>query len=207
VRAAAGSGVPALPSNVSVICENWYQAHGRWQNWLVCLLLAAAVLAAYWPALNCDFVLLDDSDYDTSNPHLQNGLDWPVVAWAFRTGYAANWHPVTWLSHALDVQLFGLNPRGHHATGIAFHLANSILLFLLLKRMTGAHWRSAAVAGLFAVHPLHVESVAWVAERKDVLSTFFWLLAVAAYARYAENLKFQISNSITSRRCSSLPWG
>jgi tetratricopeptide (TPR) repeat protein len=170
------------------------QAHGRGQNWLACLLLAIAVLAAYWPALNCDFVLLDDPEYVTSNRHIQNGLDWPVAAWAFQTGYAANWHPVTWLSHALDVQLFGLNPRGHHGTSIALHLANSILLFLVLKRMTGAHWRSAAVAGLFAVHPLHVESVAWVAERKDVLSTFFWLLTVAAYARYVENLKFQISN-------------
>jgi hypothetical protein len=169
------------------------QAHGLRQNWLACLLLAVAVSAAYWPALDCDFVQLDDPAYVTSNQNIQNGLDWPVVAWAFRTGYAANWHPVTWLSHALDVQLFGLNPRGHHATSIAFHLANSILLFLLLKRMTGAHWRSAAVAGLFAVHPLHVESVAWVAERKDVLSTFFWLLTVAAYARYVENFKFQIS--------------
>jgi tetratricopeptide (TPR) repeat protein len=159
------------------------------QNWLACLLLAVAVSAAYWPALDCDFVQLDDSDYVTSNQNIQNGLDWPVVVWAFRTGYAANWHPVTWLSHALDVQLFGLNPGGHHATSIAFHLANSILLFLLLKRMTGAHWRSAAVAGLFAVHPLHVESVAWVAERKDVLSTFFWLLTVAAYARYAQRGK------------------
>jgi protein O-mannosyl-transferase len=151
--------------------------------------LAVAVSAAYWPALNCDFVQLDDPDYVTSNPNIQNGLNWPVVAWAFRTGHAANWHPVTWLSHALDVQLFGLNPRGHHATSIAFHLANSILLFLLLNRMTGAQWRSAAVAGLFAVHPLHVESVAWVSERKDLLSTFFWLLTVGAYARYAQQGK------------------
>jgi protein O-mannosyl-transferase len=166
---------------------------GHFQTWLVCLLLALAVPAAYWPALNCDFVQFDDPDYVTSNPHIQSGLNWPVVAWAFRSGYAANWHPLTWLSHALDVQLFGLNPRGHHATSIAWHLANSILLFLLLRRLTGAQWRSATVAGLFALHPMHVESVAWVSERKDVLSTFFWLLTVMAYARYA-HLKSQISN-------------
>ncbi len=90
-------------------------------------MLALAVPAAYWPALDCDFVQFDDPDYVTSNPNIKDGLSWPVVAWAFRSGYAANWHPLTWLSHALDVQLFGLNPRGHHATSIAWHLANSIL--------------------------------------------------------------------------------
>jgi protein O-mannosyl-transferase len=165
------------------------QAHGRRQTWLVCLLLAVAVAAVYWPALDCDFVQFDDPDYVTANPHIQNGLSWPMAAWAFRSGYAANWHPLTWLSHALDVQLFGLNPEGHHATSMAWHLANSIVLFLLLRSLTGAQWRSAAVAGLFAVHPLHVESVAWVSERKDVLSTFFWLLTVAAYVRYAQGGK------------------
>jgi protein O-mannosyl-transferase len=167
---------------------------GHLQTWIVCLLLALAVPAAYWPALNCDFVQFDDPDYVTANPNIQKGLNWPVVVWAFRTGHAANWHPLTWLSHALDVQLFGLNPRGHHATSIAWHLANSILLFLVLRRMTGAHWRSAVVAGLFGLHPIHVESVAWVSERKDVLSTFFWLLTVAAYAGYVRRLKLQISS-------------
>ena len=161
--------------------------HHRGQRWAACLLLAALVLAAYGPALNCGFVPLDDPAYVTQNPYIQNGLTWQSVAWAFRAGYASNWHPLTWLSHALDIQLFGLNPAGHHATSVAFHLANSILLFLVLTRMTAAPWRSAMVAGLFAVHPLHVESVAWVAERKDVLSTFFWILSVWAYARYAEH--------------------
>lgn len=139
---------------------------------------------AYWPALSCNFVQFDDPDYVTSNPHIQHGLNWPMVAWAFRSGYASNWHPLTWLSHALDVQLYGLNPAGHHATSILWHLANSILLFLVLRRLTGARWRSSVVAALFALHPMHVESVAWVSERKDVISTFFWLLTVAAYARY-----------------------
>ena len=149
---------------------------------------------AYWPALSCNFVQFDDPDYVTSNPHIQHGLNWPMVAWAFRSGYASNWHPLTWLSHALDVQLYGLNPAGHHATSILWHLANSILLFLVLRRLTGARWRSSVVAALFALHPMHVESVAWVSERKDVISTFFWLLTVAAYARYVENLKNQNAN-------------
>src|SRR5665213_382960 len=161
------------------------EVRARRQTWLVCLVLTVVVLAAYGGALKNGFVRYDDPDYITTNAHIRAGLDWPVVSWAFRSGYASNWHPLTWLSHALDVQWFGLNPAGHHAVNVIFHAANSILLFLVLQRMTGARWPSAAVASLFAVHPLHVESVAWVSERKDVLSTFFWMLAVAAYARYA----------------------
>lgn len=160
---------------------------GHRQTWIVCLLLAVLAFAAYWPALNCGFVQLDDPEYVVANPHIQHGLTWPMAVWAFRSGYAANWHPLTWLSHALDVELFGLNPRGHHAASIAWHSGNAVLLFLVLTSLTGARWRSAAVAALFAVHPLHVESVAWVAERKDVLSTFFWLLSVWAYGRYASD--------------------
>ena len=153
---------------------------------LVGLLLIAVTLAAYWPVLRNDFISLDDHEYVTENPHVITGLTWSNLAWAFRSGYASNWHPITWLSHQLDVQLFGLNPRWHHFTSLLFHIMNSALLLFLLWRMTGALWRSAFVAALFALHPLHVESVAWVAERKDVLSTFFFLLTLMAYAKYAE---------------------
>ena len=124
--------------------------------------------------------------YVTENPHVLEGLTWPGVAWAFTSSAASNWHPVTWLSHMVDCQLYGLRPAGHHLTNVLLHSANTLLLFLILSRMTGAMWRSACVAALFAWHPLHVESVAWVAERKDVLSAFFFLLTLGAYDRYAE---------------------
>jgi branched-subunit amino acid transport protein AzlD len=148
-------------------------------------------LAAFWPVRLNGFIEYDDQDYVTANAQVQRGLSWEGVAWAFQTGHAANWHPFTWLSHMFDVQLFGLNPAGHHLTSVLFHIANATLLFLLLRRTTGALWRSAFVAVLFAVHPLHVESVAWVAERKDVLSTFFGLLAIWAYASYAAKSNVQ----------------
>jgi tetratricopeptide (TPR) repeat protein len=162
---------------------------------LLCLLLAAATLAVYWPVRLNDFVNYDDGEYITSNPHLQHGLTWSSVAWAFRTGYASNWHPLTWLSHMLDVQMFGLHPADHHLTNVLFHSANTVLLFLLLVRATCATWRSAFVAALFALHPLHVESVAWASERKDVLSAFFGLLCLLAYARYVEQSKVQGAES------------
>ena len=116
-----------------------------------------------------------------------NGITTEAIRWAFTTGYAANWHPVTWMSHMLDVQLFGLKPRWHHLTNLLFHIANTLLLFFIFHRMTKAPWKSAFVAALFALHPLHVESVAWVSERKDVLSTFFWMLAMGAYIHYVEH--------------------
>jgi tetratricopeptide (TPR) repeat protein len=153
--------------------------------WLSAL-LGALTLVACWPVLLNQFIILDDPDYVTKNPHVLSGLSWKNVIWAFTTGYAGNWHPLTWLSHQLDVQLYGLNPVGHHLTSLLLHVANSILLFLLLQRMTAAMWRSAFVAALFALHPLHAESVAWVAERKDVLSTFFFFLTIWAYVRYVE---------------------
>jgi len=136
----------------------------------------------------------DDGDYVTGNVHVQSGLGWESSAWAFKTGHASNWHPLTWLSHELDCQLFGLRAGGHHLTSVFFHIANSVLLLLVLLRMTGALWRSAVVAGLFALHPLHVESVAWVSERKDVLSTFFCLLSVGAYVAYAERAGVKASS-------------
>src|SRR5207249_3538885 len=111
---------------------------------------------------------------------------WENARWALTTGHFSNWHPLTWLSHMTDCQFFGLKPGPHHLDSVSFHIINSVLLLLVLQRMTGALWRSAVVAALFAWHPLHVESVAWVAERKDVLSTLFWMLTLWTYARYVE---------------------
>jgi Flp pilus assembly protein TadD len=153
---------------------------------LVCALLTAATLVTFWPLTGCDFVNYDDTAYVTENPHVLTGLSLAKAGWAFRTSCLGNWHPLTMLSHMLDVQLFGLNPGWHHFTNLCFHVANTVLLFLLLRRLTSRVWPSAFVAALFALHPLHVESVAWVSERKDVLSTFFGLLSLCAYARYAE---------------------
>jgi protein O-mannosyl-transferase len=155
---------------------------------LICLLLALVTLAVYWPITNHQFIIFDDDDYITGNSHVTAGLTWPGIIWAFKTDRAANWHPLTWISHMADCQLYGVKPGGHHLTNVLFHITNTLLLFLLLKQMTGAVWRSAFVAAFFAWHPLHVESVAWAAERKDVLSTFFWLLTLIAYARYAQSV-------------------
>ena len=131
-----------------------------------------------------DFVNFDDPVYVTENPHVQGGLNWEGVKWAFgNTEQAAYWAPLMWLSHLLACQLFGLNPWGHHLINVLLHAANTALVFLLFRRMTGATWRSLLVAALFGWHPLRVESVAWVTERKDVLSTFFGLLTLWAYAQ------------------------
>ncbi len=159
-----------------------------WKRLLViCLFLALSTLAVYWPVTRHGFVNYDDTDYVTANPHVQAGLSGKGLTWVWQSEVARNWHPVTMLSHMLDCQLYGLKPWGHHLTSLLFHSTNAVLLFLLLWKMTGAVWRSGLVAALFALHPLHVESVAWVAERKDVLSTFFFLLTLGAYARYAED--------------------
>jgi Flp pilus assembly protein TadD len=152
----------------------------------LCLLLVAVTLVVYWPVTRYDFVNYDDPDYFSSNPHVQAGLTPGNMVWAFCTGYASNWHPLTWLSLMLDRELSGPGPAGPHFTNLVFHAANAVLLFLLLWRLTAATWRSAFVAALFALHPLHVESVAWISERKDVLSTFFGLLALVFYTRYAQ---------------------
>ena len=147
--------------------------------------LAVAVLAVFGPALRYGFVDYDDPEYLLLNPHMQRGLTPESVAWAFTSLEQNNWHPLTWLSHLADVSLFGWRPGGHHLTSLLLHAANSVLLYFVLKRLTRAVWPSAFVAALFALHPMHVESVVWVSERKDVLSTLFWLLAMLAYARYA----------------------
>ena len=154
---------------------------------IVCLLLFLATLAVFWQVKNHDFINLDDEQYVTQNPNVRAGLTFKGVAWSFTTAYADFWHPLTWLSHMLDWQLFGPWAGGHHLTSLILHAANAVLLFLALMALTGAFWQSAFVAALFSLHPLHVESVVWVAERKDVLSTFFFLLALAAYARYARS--------------------
>ena len=153
---------------------------------VICSLLVLATWVAYWPVTRHQFVNFDDPHYICDNPHVKAGLTWSGLLWAFQSGYASNWHPLTWISHMVDCQLYGLNPAGHHLTNLLFHLTNTLLLFLLLRRLTGSLWRSAFVAALFAWHPLHVESVAWASERKDVLSTCFFLLTIWAYARYAE---------------------
>jgi Tfp pilus assembly protein PilF len=158
---------------------------------LVCLALAVITTMLYLPITHHNFVNFDDDDYITNNSHVQAGLTWAGVVWAFQTGAAANWHPLTWLSHMLDCQLYGLNPGGHHSTNLIFHVINTLLLFLWLRQLTGTLWRSAIVAALFAWHPLHVESVAWASERKDVLSTFFWMLTLIAYTRYARESRVQ----------------
>jgi protein O-mannosyl-transferase len=146
--------------------------------------LVVLTLAAYSGVLSNSFVNYDDGVYVAANPHVRSGLSADSVAWAFTTFDNSNWHPVTWLSHLFDVSCFGLNPGRHHAVSLLLHAANVALLFTLLARMTGALWRPAFVAALFAVHPLHVESVAWIAERKDVLSTLFWLLTTAAWLHW-----------------------
>lgn len=159
------------------------ETFGRIKTILIMLALTIATLAVYWQVQYHDFVNYDDLWY-VGNPIVRNGLSWEGFRWAFQSTMATNWHPMTWLSHMLDFQLFGKQPSGHHLTNLFFHLASTLLLFLTLKEMTSAYWRSALVAAMFALHPLHVESVAWVAERKDVLSAFFWFLTLAVYVDY-----------------------
>jgi tetratricopeptide (TPR) repeat protein len=156
------------------------------QRLFICILLAAVTFAVYLPVRNYEFLHYDDDVYVTDNKEVQSGLSWHGIEWAFTTGHGANWHPLTWLSLMLDCQLFGVKSGPMHVVNVLFHIANSILLFVVLARMTKGVWQSAFIAGLFALHPLHVESVAWIAERKDVLSTLFWLLTMLAYVRYVE---------------------
>lgn len=158
----------------------------RYRLILVCLLLVLSTGVSYFPAHTFEFVHYDDGQYVFENRYVMDGLTLKGVSWAFTTIHAANWHPITWLSHMLDTQLFGLNPGRHHLTNLLFHAANVLLLYFLLLRMTASLWRSAFVAALFALHPLHVESVVWISERKDLLSTFFWTLSVWSYVRWVE---------------------
>lgn len=153
---------------------------------LICGLLTLITLAVYWPVSSFDFVNYDDPIYAAGNPHVQAGLTADAIAWGFTNIEAEFWQPLTWWSHMLDCQLYGPRAGGHHVTNLLLHIANTLVLFFAIRALTGSSWRSGFVAALFAIHPLHVESVAWVSERKDVLSTFFGLLSLLAYAAYAE---------------------
>jgi len=158
----------------------------RYTTTLIALALIILTIAVYAQVIGHQFVNYDDDHYIFNNPQVKAGLTMAGIKWAFTTDYFANWHPLTWISHMTDVSLFGMNAGGHHAVNLAFHILNAVILFLVLYRITGARWKSAFVAAMFAIHPLHVESVAWAAERKDVLSLFFGLLTLWAYVRYAE---------------------
>ena len=152
----------------------------------IALLLVLITLAVYLPVRNYEFTNYDDQDYVTANKFIKDGFSLSAVKWAFTSGYASNWHPVTWLSHMLDVQLFGLDPGAHHLTNVVLHAAATLFLFLALVKLTDAPWQSGFVAALFALHPMHVESVAWIAERKDVLSAFFATLTLLCYGEYVK---------------------
>jgi len=153
---------------------------------LIYLALALSTLLVFWQVRSFDFVNYDDNLYVSENQHVLTGLTFDNIIWAFTTGYACFWHPVTWLSLMLNCQLFGPDPGWFHLVNVFLHLANTLLLFAILKKMTGSLWPSAFVAAAFALHPMHVESVAWISERKDVLSTLFWMLTLLAYVSYVK---------------------
>ncbi len=165
------------------------------RGWVICLLLTSLTIGVFFPVRSFDFVNYDDSDYVTANNHVLTGLSLANLRWAFESGHASNWHPLTWLSHQADCQFFGIHPGPMHSVNLVLHALNAALLFLVLRRMTGAHWKSALAAGLFAVHPLRAESVAWISERKDVLSGLFFLLTLGAYARYVHSQSTRRSRS------------
>lgn len=179
-RAASRAGLPERPKAAAAAAS---LAQVAW----VGLGLLAAVGIAYWPVRRFGFVRFDDPLYVTENPHVLGGLSWDAIRWSFATGYAANWHPLTWMSHMLDIQLFGIDPGAHHLTNVVLHAVTTVLLFVVLLRMTGATPPSVLVAALFGLHPIHVESVAWIAERKDVLSALFWMLTLWAYTGFVRH--------------------
>jgi len=156
------------------------------RHYLISLLLVLTTIVVYFQVGQFEFLDYDDNLYVTENHAVKAGLSQKGLRWAFKAIYVANWHPLTWASHMVDVQLYGLNPGAHHFTNVLFHILNAILLFHFFRKITGTLWRSAFVAALFALHPLHVESVAWIAGRKDVLSTFFWLVTMLSYTGYVK---------------------
>ncbi|UCE99319.1 MAG: tetratricopeptide repeat protein [Planctomycetota bacterium] len=163
------------------------KAFQQCRHFLIYVILILVTFVSFSPVLNHGFVDYDDNDYVTENPHVKAGLTRDSIIWAFTAEHSSNWHPLTWLSHMLDCQLFGTEPWGHHLMSLLIHIINTVLLFAMLKKMTGTLWRSFFVAAAFALHPLHVESVTWIAERKDVLSGLFWFLTVAAYLQYVKH--------------------
>src|ERR1017187_1023014 len=170
-------------------------SNDRWLVPGVCIFLAAIIWVVFGQTLHHEFVNFDDDAYVYENPEVARGLTLQGIAWAFNHVHSTNWHPLTWISHMLDCQFYGLNPGGHHLTNILLHIVAAILLFLILRQMTGFLWRSAFVAAVFAIHPLRVGSVAWGAARKDVLSAFFFMLTIGAYVRYVEKSKVQSPKS------------
>ena len=171
------------------------------RNYLFFLGLVIITLASFWGVGRLGFIIYDDWDYVYKNPEVLSGINFKSIQWAFTTAHSSNWHPLTWLSHMLDCQWFGLHPGGHHWVSLGFHAANTLLLYLVLWEMTGARWRSFLVAALFACHPMHIQSVAWISERKDVLSGFFAMLTLWAYARYVSCARRKVSGE---RRTSNI---
>ncbi len=163
-----------------------HQPEEKFWIWFIYLALTVITFAIFWQVRSFDFVNYDDPDYVSNNPHVKNGLSPSNIIWAFTSIHSHNWHPLTSLSHMLDCHLFGPNPHRHHLINLLFHILNTLLLFAVLRQITAAFWQSAFVAAVFAIHPLHVESVVWISERKDVLSTLFWLLTIAAYFHYVK---------------------
>ena len=155
-------------------------------EWILSLFLVLSIVAVYHPVVSFEFVNLDDNLYVTENHHVQDGLSLDSIIWAFKTTRASNWHPLTWISHMLDIQLYGFNPGMHHASNLIIHTINCLLLFWILNRSTGTIWQSAIVAALFGLHPINVDSVAWIAQRKNLLSTFFFMLTLLAYVYYVK---------------------
>ena len=184
-----------MPTSQSTLSSESAQ-HKNLNPVLICLALAILTIITFWSLKDCGFINFDDDIYVYKNAYVQSGLNWNSIGQAFSFSselaeLSCHWHPVTWLSLMLDYQIFGLNPQGFHLINLLFHVMNTILLFLIFRRMTKSLWPSAFVAALFAIHPLHVESVAWIAERKDVLSTFFWMLTMGAYSYYVEHPGFR----------------
>ena len=178
------SSEPSQTSNPTSPAQTAVQQLFWRQRLALCLGLVVVVFASYARVVHNGFILYDDNEYITENPHVKDGLSWQTVKWAFTSYDAANWHPLTWLSHAFNVSLFGVNPAGPHLENVLLHAINAVLLFLFLQYATGFRWRSLMVAALFALHPVNVESVAWAAERKNVLSMLFFLLSLYAYVWY-----------------------
>jgi tetratricopeptide (TPR) repeat protein len=183
MTAIGGNMLPVL-SNTS-----FDKGHRQRSIAVVCLVLVIVTLVVYMQTGNHEFISLDDPSYVTGNRHVTSGLTGNDILWAFTSVDVFNWHPITWLSHMTDARLYGMNPRGHHLTSVGIHTVSAVLLLFILLRITGVLWQSSFVAALFALHPLHVESVAWVAERKDVLSAFFWFLTLLLYAEYVTKRK------------------
>ena len=159
-------------------------------EWILSLFLVLSIVAVYHPVVSFEFVNFDDNLYVTDNHHVQDGLSLKSIIWAFKTTRASNWHPVTWLSHMLDVEFYGMDPGMHHASSLIIHTINCLLLFWVLIRITGSVWQSAIVAALFGLHPINVDSVVWIAERKNILSTFFCMLTLLTYSYYVKKLRF-----------------